>query len=145
MDKQYLTCSFCGFEFEKDDTLCVHGCPLGVLCKLIRCPSCGYEFPETTKRLSWLGKLFSKDNLETRGLPSGVQTVKELKSGERANVLCIGGKSCLRHNVLTAFGLAPGAEISLVQQCPSCVIRIGETELALDNEIAREILVQPLH
>jgi hypothetical protein len=31
-----------------------------------------------------------------------------------------------------------------VQQQPACVIQIGETELALDLEIARDILVQPL-
>jgi len=33
--------------------------------------------------------------------------------------------------------------VTLVQRRPSCVIRIGETELALDLEIAEEILVQP--
>jgi hypothetical protein len=32
----------------------------------------------------------------------------------------------------------------LVQHQPACVIRIGETELALDADIARDILVQPL-
>jgi Fe2+ transport system protein FeoA len=37
----------------------------------------------------------------------------------------------------------PGAELRIVQQQPACVIRVGETELALDREIAREILVEP--
>jgi Fe2+ transport system protein FeoA len=42
------------------------------------------------------------------------------------------------------FGLGPDAEITLVQRQPACVIRIGETELALDPDIARDILVQPV-
>jgi Fe2+ transport system protein FeoA len=42
------------------------------------------------------------------------------------------------------YGLGPDAEITLVQHQPACVIRIGETELAIDSDIARDILVQPL-
>jgi Fe2+ transport system protein FeoA len=49
-----------------------------------------------------------------------------------------------RHRTLTVYGLGPDAEITLVQHQPACVIRIGETELAIDSDIARDILVQPL-
>ena len=49
-----------------------------------------------------------------------------------------------RHRTLTVYGLGPEAEITLVQHQPACVIRIGETELAIDSDIARDILVQPL-
>jgi Fe2+ transport system protein FeoA len=56
----------------------------------------------------------------------------------------MGGPNPSRHNTLAVFGLVPGSEVVLVQQQPSCVIRVGETELALDAEIAREILVQRL-
>ena len=41
------------------------------------------------------------------------------------------------------FGLVPGSEIELVERQPAYVIRVGETELALDAEIAREILIEP--
>ena len=57
---EYLTCPMCGFGFEKDDTLCAHGCPLGALCNLIRCPSCAYEFPQTPRAVSWLRRLFKR-------------------------------------------------------------------------------------
>ena len=40
------------------------------------------------------------------------------------------------------FGLVPETEITIVQLRPACVIRVGETELALDREIAEEILVR---
>lgn len=38
-------------------------------------------------------------------------------------------------------GIAPGAEVTLVERRPSRVLRLGETERALDMEIAKEILV----
>ncbi len=75
-------------------------------------------------------------------LPEGIQPVTRLRHGDRATVVCMGGSNPSRHNTLAVFGLSPGAEIILVQQQPSCVVRVGETELALDAEIAREILVQ---
>jgi DtxR family Mn-dependent transcriptional regulator len=75
-------------------------------------------------------------------LPEGIQSVTALRHGDRATVVCMGGSNPSRHNTLAVFGLTPGAEIMLVQQQPSCVVRVGETELALDAEIARDILVQ---
>ncbi len=75
-------------------------------------------------------------------LPEGVQPVTNLKSGDRATVLCMGGQNPSRHNTLAVFGLVPGADVVLLQQQPSCVLQVGETELALDSDIAREILVQ---
>ncbi len=75
-------------------------------------------------------------------LPEGVRPVTSLKSGDRATVLCMGGQNPSRHNTLAVFGLVPGAEVVLLQKQPSCVLRVGETELALDSDIAREILVQ---
>ena len=139
---EFLTCPFCGFEFEKVDTLCAHGCPLGALCHLTRCPSCNYEFPERPKRISWIHKLFRRGALAYSELPTDIQPITKLKGGDRATVLCMGGQNPQRHNTLAVFGLVPGSEVVLLQQRPSCVVRVGETDLALDAEIAREILVQ---
>ncbi|MCK5439358.1 MAG: ferrous iron transport protein A [Gemmatimonadetes bacterium] len=138
----YLTCPLCGFEFEKLDTLCAHGCPLGALCNLVRCPSCGFEFPETPRSVSWLRELLRRESPDYSDLPVGVRPVGELESGDRAKVLCLGAKKPTRQNTLAVFGLVPGAEITLLQKRPSCVLRIGETELALDSDIARTVLVQ---
>jgi DtxR family Mn-dependent transcriptional regulator len=38
----------------------------------------------------------------------------------------------------------PGSEIRLHQRSPSFVIEVGETTVALDPEIAREIYVKPV-
>jgi Fe2+ transport system protein FeoA len=45
---------------------------------------------------------------------------------------------------LAVFGLVPGAEVEVLQRRPTCVVRIGETDLALDADIANEILVEPV-
>ena len=139
---EYLTCPFCGFEFEKTDTLCTHGCPMGAWCKLIRCPSCQYEFPEKPQAVTWLARLFGKQPRVGGGLPDAARSVKELKRGQKASVLCLGGGSTSRRNSLAVFGLVPGAELTVLQQQPACVVRIGETELALDSDIARGIMVE---
>ena len=141
----YLTCPMCGFEFDKTDTLCAHGCPLGALCTLIRCPSCGYEFPETPKVVSWLGRVIRRKAWGggEAPLPTGIRLLSEVKRGDRAGVMCLGSTSSPRHNRLAIFGLVPGAEITVIQQRPACVIKVDETELALDPEIARDILVRP--
>ena len=140
----YLICPMCGFEFERTDTLCAHGCPLGALCHLIRCPACEYEFPETPPAVSFVKRLFRRRLPTVTGLPPGVRTAAELRPGQKAKVLCLGSTVTDRHRTLTVYGLGSGAQITLVQQQPACVIQIGETELALDLDIARDILVQPL-
>jgi len=144
MAVDYLTCPMCGFEFERTDTLCAHGCPLGSLCHLIRCPACEYEFPETPPAVSFVKRLFRRRLPTVTDLPPGVRTAAELRPGQRAKVLCLGSTVTDRHRALTVYGLGPEAEITLVQRQPACVIRIGETELALDLDIARDILVLPL-
>ncbi len=140
MAGEYLSCPFCGFEFAKEDTLCAHGCPLGGVCQLIRCPNCQYEFAESPPSVTWLHGLLRRRR--ERELPEHVQTVRDLRGGERARVVCLGGGSPSRQNSLAVFGLVPGAEITLIQHHPSCVVRVGETELALDGAIARGILVE---
>jgi len=140
MVSEYLSCPMCGFEFEKTDTLCTHGCPLGSLCSLSRCPSCDYEFPKTPKTLSWLARVFRKTEGRPLDLPEHVRTLRELKAGESGRVMCLGASSD-RDNALSVFGLTPGSEITLLQQQPACVVQIGETQLALDPEIAESILV----
>ncbi len=57
-------------------------------------------------------------------------------------MLCVGSASSPRPNALAVFGLVPGVEVTLIQRRPSCVVRVGETDLALDPEIAREVVVR---
>lgn len=143
MARDLITCPLCGFEFSRSDTLCHHGCPLAAGCPLVRCPNCEYEYPERPAGGSWIVRLLRGGSDRTRCLPEGARSVGELAPGERASVVCLGSPRGPRERALTLFGLAPGAEVEVLQQRPACVLRIGETELALDREIARHILVEP--
>jgi len=144
MAEHFLTCPLCGFEFQKSDSLCHHGCPLGALCNLARCPACEYEFPEQLPGKSWLRRLFHQGGAAAvPPMPEdGLLTVKGLDAGESAEVLCLAGESSSRRNHRAVFGLVPGSEVRLVQRYPSFVLEIGETVLALDNDVAGDIVVK---
>lgn len=140
MTDPLVTCPLCGFAFERADTLCAHGCPLSPLCRLVRCPGCGYEFPETPgEGAGWWSRLFGRGPAAPAP-PAGVRALSDLSRGERARVVCMGGDPG-RQKTLAVFGLAAGVEVTLLQQRPACVVRVDETELALDGDIAKEILV----
>ena len=144
MAEHFLICPLCGFEFQKTEALCHHGCPLGAMCHLARCPACEYEFPEQMPGDSWLRRLFrKKETVTVPPMPDeGLLTVKGLAAGENVEVLCLGGDSPSRRNHLAVFGLVPGAQLRLLQRYPSFVIEIGETVLALDEDVAGDVVVK---
>jgi Fe2+ transport system protein FeoA len=107
----------------------------------VSCPNCDYEFPDKPQRTSWLWRLLRRKEPDSL-LPQNVITASHLQSGEQAEVVCLGSSKSPRYSALTVYGIEPGATITMIQQRPSCVIRIDETELALDPEIAQEILVR---
>jgi len=142
MASEYLSCPFCGFEFEREDTLCHHGCPLGPICRLIRCPNCQYEHAEQPESAGWWQRWLFRRRATEAEPHARVITVPELEVGEQVTVLCVGGDRAAQKNALAVYGIVPGAEVTLLQRIPSFVLAVGQTELALDPGIAREILVQ---
>jgi DtxR family Mn-dependent transcriptional regulator len=62
--------------------------------------------------------------------------------GTPARIVFIAPKFHDRMDRLAALGVIPGSEIRLHQRSPSYVIEVGETTIALDPEIAREIYVK---
>jgi DtxR family transcriptional regulator, Mn-dependent transcriptional regulator len=69
------------------------------------------------------------------GLPS-------FELGIPGRIVFIAPKFHDRMDRLAALGVIPGSEIRLHQRSPSFVIEVGETTIALDPEIAREIYVK---
>jgi len=63
--------------------------------------------------------------------------------GAPGRIVFIAPKFHDRMDRLAALGVIPGSEIRLRQRSPSYVIEVGETTIALDPEIAREIYVKP--
>lgn len=140
---QLLHCPLCGFEFEKRDTPCQHGCPLGRFCKLVCCPNCRYEFPETPQGLSFVQRLIHRGR---KPAPDrDLLGLHELEDGERGELVCLNCSQNSRRNALAVYGLTPGSHLILQQKRPTVVVRVGETELALESSIASEIIVRRIN
>ena len=71
-----------------------------------------------------------------------VHPLKELGIGESGRIVFIIPSSHSRLDKLGSLGIVPGSSIRLHQKKPSFVIEIGETMLAIDHEIAKEIYVR---
>lgn len=71
-----------------------------------------------------------------------VQPLRDLQVGERGRIVFIIPSSHPRLDRLGSLGVVPGSIVRLHQRRPSFVIEIGETTLAIDPEIAKEIYVK---
>jgi DtxR family Mn-dependent transcriptional regulator len=70
-----------------------------------------------------------------------VFSLDQLRSGESGRILYIETTDHDRLDKLTSFGMLPGGIVRVHQRQPSLVVLMGETQLALDREIARNIHV----
>ena len=71
-----------------------------------------------------------------------VRPLSDLKLGESGRIVFITPRSRGLLERLSSFGLVPGSEVRLAQKRPSLVLELGETTLALDRDIAREVYVK---
>lgn len=71
-----------------------------------------------------------------------VQPLATLGPGQDARIVHIVPRQPQRLVRLTALGVVPGAVVHLQQKSPAVVLRVGETTLALEPEIASEIYVK---
>ncbi len=78
----------------------------------------------------------------TREVPPLVAPLADAAVGQRYRVVFIAPRSHIRLDRLAVLGLTPGAELRLHQKRPSYVVRVGETDVAIDRDIAREIYVR---
>lgn len=78
----------------------------------------------------------------TRTLEPLVQPLDQLPVGQEARVVYIAPREPARLVRLSNFGIVPGATLHLQQRGPAAVLRIGETTLAMEPEVAGEIYVK---
>lgn len=71
-----------------------------------------------------------------------VQPLSRLPAGSSARIVHIVPRDAERLARLSALGVVPGATLKLQQKTPATVLKLGETTLALDSEIAGEIFVK---
>ena len=51
-----FACPLCGGRFTHGTLVC-GSCPLNAGCEIVKCPSCGYQFPRRSRVWSWARKL----------------------------------------------------------------------------------------
>lgn len=71
-----------------------------------------------------------------------VQPLKDMEIGQSGRIVFIIPGSHSRLDRLGSLGIVPGSIIRLHQKRPSFVIEIGETTLAIDYDITKEIYVK---
>jgi len=68
--------------------------------------------------------------------------LSELNPGDMARIVFMAPRSHARLDRLAAYGVVPGGVIRLHQKSPAFVIKIGETDVAIDSSVAGEIFVK---
>ena len=64
-----------------------------------------------------------------------------LRAGESGIIVRIASTTPERLVKLSSLGVMPGVRVTLVQRNPAVVLQIAETSIALDGEVADDILV----
>jgi len=78
---------------------------------------------------------------KARSTTPAVYSLDQLRSGESGRILYVETTDHALLDKLTTFGMLPGTVVRVHQRQPSFVVIFGETQLALDREIARHIHV----
>ena len=74
---------------------------------------------------------------------SGPRPLTKLRAGESGIIVRIASTLPERLVKLSSLGVMPGVRVTLVQRNPAVVLQISETTIALDGEVADDILVEP--
>lgn len=85
------------------------------------------------------GECCSKFKREMKPL---VIPLEELGLGERGRIVFIAPRSHQRLDRLSTLGIVPGSILRMHQKNPSYVLQIGETTLAIDEEVVKDIYVK---
>ena len=72
-----------------------------------------------------------------------MRPVSDLPLGSEGRIVFIDHGVLRRFEPLATLGIVPGTSVRLVQRQPSVVLAAGETTVALDDEIAREVYARP--
>lgn len=126
--EETMDSSACKFEHFLDEEVTASICTL--LGHPVSCPH-GKAIPS--------GDCCERANREIKPV---VMPLTDMRSGDKAKVSYIVTKHHERLDKLSSMGLLPGVQIRLHQKQPTYVIQMGETQIALDNAIARDIYVR---
>jgi DtxR family Mn-dependent transcriptional regulator len=78
----------------------------------------------------------------TRKVEPLITRLIDIPIGSTGNVVFIAPRSIQRLNRLAAFGVVPGSRVRLIERKPSVIFACGQTSIAVEEEIGREIYVK---
>jgi Fe2+ transport system protein FeoA len=151
MKETLTTCALCGHTYALEAHQGCLSCPLQPDCNIICCPVCGYSDvdPNKSKALRWLRSNGIIRRLRSTSRPSPSDqtnlTVADLPPGAQARILSFDAVDEDRREKLMSYGLAPGRKIRVLRHNPATILQVDQTELAIENEVARRILVKEPH
>jgi Fe2+ transport system protein FeoA len=102
----------------------------------MRCPRCGYQFPRGSRLLAWAKRLLRRRPVTV----PGPATLDDVRPGTACIVSEVEGEPALRVK-LAHLGLAEGAEVTVDQNRPALILKVGATRFAIERSIARRVFV----
>jgi len=72
----------------------------------------------------------------------GVVSLTELKAGERGEIAYLSATDASKMQKLMSMGVLPGSDLEVTRTFPSYIFKVGHSEFAVDDELAREIFVR---
>lgn len=73
---------------------------------------------------------------------AGIVPLTELKSGESGEIAYLAASDGKKMQKLMSMGVLPGSELNLVQTFPSYIFKVGHSQFAVDDTLAREIHIR---
>jgi Fe2+ transport system protein FeoA len=136
-------CPLCSTDFET--ATCRSSCPMSRGCAMVRCPRCGYEFVESGRLTDLLLRWIRRGPKQSCAQPpagDGVMRLIDLDLGATGSVVFIAPSAGSRVARLAAYGIVAGTELRLIARKPTVVLESGQTTIAVEPEIGREIFVR---
>lgn len=119
-----MKCHLCGYIFNKKQALHVcDACPLTSNCPLIRCPNCNYEWPR------------EREN------STGLIPLNQMRKESKGKIMTICTTQNQQLKIIMSMGIMPGMTIQIIRRHPTLLCQIGFSQFALDDEIAKYIIV----
>ena len=72
----------------------------------------------------------------------GVVALTELRPGEPGEIAYLAASDVRKMQKLMSMGVLPGTSVMLTRTYPSYIFKVGQSEFAVDEELAREIFVR---
>ncbi len=144
-----MKCALCGHDFDETQAQAAcAGCPLAQGCKLEHILHKGLEdnicillgHPETCPH----GKPIPSGpccRSRRRKFESVVMPLSEMKKGQRGKIAYIRTNDRETLRKIMAMGALPGSAVTLLLHFPSPVFQIGQSQFAIDKDMAEKIRV----